>query len=148
MNCARTTSALALVASLALLPRHANAAVGGRELLIELNEVMIRMEPVSRFLENNRMGAIVHIAVHDALNSIPEVKRYQTYAAAAVPGDWAGASPQAATVAAGYRSMLLYIDELRLAYPQPYTPAGAQRASAPIADEDYLARRGYLDAWY
>jgi hypothetical protein len=134
--------------SLFCLTRWADAGVPGTELLIRLNEVMIRMEPVSRFLENNRLGAIVHLSIHDALNSIPQVKRYHTYIPAPLAGNWSHASPRAAAAAAGFTSMRLYIDELRLPYPQAWTPANAVRASQPITDADYAERRAYLDAWY
>src|SRR6185436_20367208 len=43
----------------------------GAQAVVSVNETMIRMEPLHRFMENTRLGAIVHLAAHDAVNSIP-----------------------------------------------------------------------------
>jgi len=72
------------------------------------NEVMAQMEPLSVFFMNTRLAPLLHVAIHDALNSIPETARYHTYRPpVATQGP---ASPEAALAAAGRTMLLNYID--------------------------------------
>jgi hypothetical protein len=71
------------------------------------NEVMAQMEPLSLFFMNTRLAPLLHVAIHDALNSIPETARYHTYRPpVATQGP---ASPEAALAAAGRTMLLNYI---------------------------------------
>src|SRR5690349_16221025 len=72
------------------------------------NAVMAQMEPLSAFFMHTRLSALLHVAIHDAMNSIPNAARYETYGE---PVDAeCGASPRAALAAAGRTMLIKYID--------------------------------------
>jgi hypothetical protein len=72
------------------------------------NEVMAKMEPVSGFFMHSRLAALLHVSIHDAINSIPEHARYETYLP---PVNTSGpANPKAALAAAGRTILIKYID--------------------------------------
>lgn len=81
-------------------------AVGQANVVADWNRLMLRLEPTQRFTPHTRAAALVHVAMHDAINSIPDSRRYTTYLPA-VPAD-AGASPEAAAVAAARWAMRQY----------------------------------------
>lgn len=72
------------------------------------NEVMAQMEPLSIFFMNTRLAPLLHVAIHDALNSIPETARYHTYRPPVMTQG--PASPEAALAAAGRTMLLNYIN--------------------------------------
>jgi hypothetical protein len=66
------------------------------------------MEPLSGFFFHSRLSALMHVAIHDAMNAIPEHARYETYlppVATECP-----ANPRAALAAAGRTMLIKYID--------------------------------------
>ncbi|AUX48817.1 uncharacterized protein SOCE26_103580 [Sorangium cellulosum] len=72
------------------------------------NMVMAEMEPLTGFFMASRLAALLHVGIHDALNSIPETARYETYLPP-VPAE-GPASPEAALAAAGRTMLTNYID--------------------------------------
>lgn len=111
-----TTAFQAAVAILSIigLSMHAHATQTlSKQVAIDWNEVMLRMEPNPNFIEHSRLGAMFALAIHDALNSIPEVKRYHTYFSEPLGVDGTGASAVAAVAAAGKAVALAYITDLR-----------------------------------
>ncbi|HEX8706500.1 MAG TPA: hypothetical protein VF815_47135 [Myxococcaceae bacterium] len=58
----------------------------------------LTLEPAPRFIPHTRALAILHVAMHDAINSISDSRRYATYSPRASAAD--GASPEAAAHAA------------------------------------------------
>ncbi|QRK07445.1 vanadium-dependent haloperoxidase [Archangium violaceum] len=72
----------------------------------EWNHLMLRLEPTPRFTPHTRGAALMHVAMHDALNSIPGSRRYTTYLPP-VPAS-AGASPEAAASAAAHWTLRRY----------------------------------------
>ncbi len=73
-------------------------AVGHANVVADWNRLMLRLETLPRFMPHTRAAALVHVAMHDAINSIPDSRRYATYLPPipAAPG----ASPEAAASAA------------------------------------------------
>jgi hypothetical protein len=66
------------------------------------------MEPLSGFFMHTRLSALLHVAIHDALNAIPDKARYDTYRP---PVETEGpASPRAALAAAGRTMLIKYIN--------------------------------------
>ncbi|WP_437284835.1 vanadium-dependent haloperoxidase [Sorangium sp. So ce406] len=72
------------------------------------NTVMAQMEPLTGFFMASRLSALLHVAIHDALNSVPETARYHTYLPPVHTEE--PASPEAALAAAGRTVLATYID--------------------------------------
>jgi hypothetical protein len=85
-------------------------AVATANVVADWNRLMLKLEPINRFVPHTRAAALVHVAMHDALNSIPASRRYATYLPP-VPAP-PGASPEAAAVAAARRIMTRYTQTL------------------------------------
>ena len=87
--------------------------------------------PLANPLHESRMYAMMHIAVHDALNAIDRRSRPYAYN---VRGRQ-GASPQAAVAAAAHRVLATLISEL----PLELTLPSCITAGVALADADYAA---------
>jgi hypothetical protein len=72
------------------------------------NEVMAQMEPLSNFFMHSRLAALLHVSIHDALNSIPEHARFETYLPPVET--WGPAAPKAALASAGRTMLIRYIN--------------------------------------
>jgi hypothetical protein len=70
--------------------------------------IMAQMEPLSGFFMHTRLGALLHVAIHDAMNAIPGYARYHTYRPPVVTQG--PASPEAALAAAARTMLMNYID--------------------------------------
>jgi len=81
-------------------------SVASANTVADWNRLMIRLEPTNRFTPHTRAAALMHVAMHDAINSIPDSRRYSTYLAP-VPAA-PGASPDAAAIAAARWVMRRY----------------------------------------
>jgi hypothetical protein len=99
------------------------------------NVVMGQMEPLSGFFMHSRLAALLHTAVHDAMNSIPGSARYETYRAPVVAQG--PASPEAALAAAGRTMLMNYINFYsNQSLPPPFFNASLQ-ALIPQVDSVY-----------
>jgi hypothetical protein len=136
-------------------------AVGSANTVADWNRLMLDLEPINRFTPHTRAAALVHVAMHDALNSIPGSRRYTTYLppVAAAPG----ASPEAAAVAAARWVMREYtrtfhpentslLERIEALYAASLSsiPEGAEKAAGleageAAAEQLWLARAN--DGW-
>jgi len=93
-TCGALTAVLA-VGLMALWPAtgHANVAV-------DWNRVMLKLEPTSRLIMHTRAAPLMHVSMHDAINSIPGSRRYATYLPR-LPAS-PNTSPKAAATAAAH----------------------------------------------
>jgi hypothetical protein len=66
--------------------------------VVEWNRMMLKLETPPRLLPHTRIAALMHLAMHDAINSIPDKRRYTTYSPRVAATE--GASPEAAASAA------------------------------------------------
>jgi hypothetical protein len=87
-------------------------------------------------LHESRMYAIMHIAIHDALNSID--RRYRAYA---YHGDAPGASPAAAVDAAAHDTLVASLS----AIPAPF-PQSCIDAAVSGVEDDYTAELATIPA--
>ncbi|HEU4410469.1 MAG TPA: vanadium-dependent haloperoxidase [Polyangiaceae bacterium] len=71
------------------------------------NALMAELEPLSGFFMHTRLGALLHVAMHDAINASPKAARYRTYLPP-VPTQ-GRASPRAALAAAAHTMLTKYI---------------------------------------
>jgi hypothetical protein len=92
----------ALLAALVCWPALASANT-----VVEWDRVMLKLEPVPRLSPHTRAAALMHVAIHDAINSIPDSRRYTTYLPLAPAA--AGASPEAAASAAAHWILREYV---------------------------------------
>ena len=90
--------------------------------------------PLDNPLHESRMYAMMHIAVHDALNAIDRRSRPYAYK---VRGPH-GASPQAAVAAAAHTVLVTLIDQL------PLVPQSCIDAGVAIANADYATALGKI----
>jgi hypothetical protein len=79
------------------------ALAGANNAVLEWNDIARQLIVVTAFtpIEQTRGMAIVHVAVHDAVNGI--TRQYQQYDPSVAPP--AGASPEAAAIAAAHRAL-------------------------------------------
>ena len=99
-----TRGALAAVLAVGLMALW--PAVAQANLAVDWNRLMLKLEPLPRFTLHTRAAVLVHVAMHDAINSIPGARRYTTYLPP-LPGA-PGASPEAALSAAAHWVMREY----------------------------------------
>ncbi len=81
-------------------------AVGRANVITDWNHLTLKLEPPRSFTPLTRATALVHVAMHDAINSLPDQRRYATYLPP-VPAP-PGASAEAAAVAAARWVMRQY----------------------------------------
>jgi hypothetical protein len=122
--------AAALLAAATLLP----SAPAAADPVTEWNEIGIGATPgppIPQF----RIMAIMHIAMHDALNAIQP--RYETYTAQ--PPAAAGASPQAAVIAAGFHTLRQLAPSQATQLELKYTHRIAELPPCPATHPDCIA---------
>jgi hypothetical protein len=92
--------------------------------------------PLDNPLHESRIYAIMHVAIHDALNAINRRSRPYAFDGHRQPG----ASPDAAVAAASRTVLVTLIDQL----PSELTPAPCIAAGKASAEADYAAALGLL----
>jgi hypothetical protein len=92
--------------------------------------------PLADPLHESRMYAIMHIAIHDALNAIDRRSRPYAFDGPGQPG----ASPDAAVAAAARTVLVALISQL----PAELTPAACIAAGKASAEADYAAALGLI----
>ena len=92
--------------------------------------------PLANPLHESRMYAIMHIAIHDALNAIDRRSRPYAFDGPRQPG----ASPDAAVAAAARTVLVALIGQL----PSELTPAPCIAAGKASAEADYAAALGLI----
>jgi len=92
--------------------------------------------PLANPFHESHMYAIMHIAIHDALNAIHRRSRPYAYDGPRQPG----ASPDAAVAAASRTVLVALISQL----PNELTPASCIAAGIASAEADYVAALGLI----
>jgi hypothetical protein len=93
--------------ALAVLALLAWPGAGHADVISDWHRLTLKLEQPRNFTPLTRVSAMVQVAMHDAINSLPDQRRYATYLPA-VPAP-AGASAEAAAVAAAHRVMSRYV---------------------------------------
>ncbi|NMO15627.1 vanadium-dependent haloperoxidase [Pyxidicoccus fallax] len=80
---------------------------GRADVVAEWNHLTLKLESPRAFVLLTRVGALTQVAMHDAINALPDQRRFATYLPP-VPAP-PGASAEAAAVAAAHRVILRYV---------------------------------------
>lgn len=150
-----------LLRALAVLAVLAWPGAGHADAVADWNRLTLKLEQPRNFTPLTRVSAMVQVAMHDAINSLPDQRRYATYLPP-VPAP-PGASAEAAAVAAAHRVMARYLQtvhpqntalaaliDARYAESLAAIPEGASKAAGvqvgeAAADQLWAAREG--DGW-
>jgi membrane-associated phospholipid phosphatase len=130
-------------------------------IVTDWNRLMLRLEPTTSFVPQTRGAVLVHVAMHDAINSIPGSRRYTTYLPP-VPAAH-GASPEAAAIAAAHWMMRRYtltnhpentplLEQIEALYasslaPIPEGPAKSAGVQVGEAAAEQLWTVRHTDGW-
>jgi hypothetical protein len=88
--------------------RHANRV--GREIVVDWNRIARQMQPNANVIvPHSRMFAIIHLGMHDAINSVQ--RRYQTWSPAVPSSNHSRAAAVAAGIQAAYELATLLVPQ-------------------------------------